>query len=770
MTNREAPVRGMDARAAEAAGAWVRANDGWTAGDVMKFLRRRWKWIAGVCGACLLIVTLHWMLATPRYEATGEVEIQKDQSSPLGLPGVSGEGASGASSDALDYDVTLDTQVDILKSDTLALKVIEQLGLERTRPFFGGKAYLFRRGIKFWRHPLEPLSVPLEKAPNRRYAALQIFHRNLEVYPVSGTRLIRISYVDRNPERAAAVVNALIQALMGYSFEARFAATTQATQWLGGQLSDLKKQTEALQEKAIALQRATGMFGDNEQNNIMLSRLEALNQTLAADEANRILKGAIYQTAESSDPELISDLSGNAANSTGVQNSLGLIQALRTNEAVVNAKIAEDSKRYGARFPEMAELESERVSLKKSIAKEVKRLGERAHTDYLIAQRAESGARTDFERQKRLVNELNSKAVQYALVKQEADDSRNLYEGLLGKLKEAGVLAGLESTNLQVVNPARVPPLDHPKSPSLPKDEAIGLGGGLVLGFGAALFSELTDDRLHGRAETEALLGQRVLAVIPEVGAGEKFSARRLAQAWRTGRGERGAALMPRVGMSAEMRSRLNEPFRILRTAMQVRGGSRRAQVILVTSAVGGEGKSTVAAQLARAFAWQKARVLLVEADFRSASSLGEAGPGVQGLSGELNGEPAVGKGRSPSKAVRQDASTPNLAVLPRGAVPEFPAELLGAERMQGLVEVWRREYDYIVMDGPAYLPVADAAVLAQQSDAALLVLREGQTLREDALRSLDLLRRQMPEGAELGVVLNGVAQRKGGPAYAWAS
>jgi capsular exopolysaccharide synthesis family protein len=203
---------------------------------------------------------------------------------------------------------------------------------------------------------------------------------------------------------------------------------------------------------------------------------------------------------------------------------------------------------------------------------------------------------------------------------------------------------------------------------------------------------------------------------------------------------------------------------------MQLRGGSRRAQVILVTSAVGGEGKSTVAAQLARAFAWQKARVLLVEADFRSASTLGEAGSDMQGLSDELNGESAVGKGGSPSQGVRRDAATPNLAVLARGAVPEFPAELLGAERMQGLVEVWRREYDYIVMDGPAYLPVADAAVLAQQADAALLVLRERQTLREDALLSVDLLRRQMPEGAELGVVLNGVAQRKGGPAYARAS
>ncbi len=762
MTKRELPLREMDSRAAEAEGGWMRIDDGWTARDAMQFLRRRWGWVAGICAACVVAVTLHWMIATPRYEATGEVEIQKQQSSPLGLTALTG-GSSGGSTDALDYDVTLQTQVDILKSDTLALKVIEQLGLQNTRRFFGGKPYLFRRGLEFWRQPLEPLIVPLANAPNRRYAALKIFHKNLQVHPVSGTRLIRISYVDPNPQRAAAVVNALIQALMGYSFEARYAATTQATQWLGGQLSDLKKQTEALQAKAIALQRATGMFGDNEQNNIMLSRLEALNKTLAADEANRILKGAIYQTAESSDPEMISDLGGNAADSTGVQNSLALIQTLRAKEASVNAQIALDSKRYGARFPEMAELESERASLKSSIDKEVKRLGERAHTDYLIARRAEAGARADFERQKQLVNQLNDKAVQYALVKQEADDSRNLYENLLGKLKEAGVLAGLDSTNLQVVNPARVPPMDHPKSPSFPKEEAIGMAGGLVLGFGAALFAEMTDERLQGRAATETLLGQRVLAVIPEVGARERISPGRLLAVWRAGRG---VALMPRRVMQAAETAGLQEPFRLLRTAMQVRGGVRRAQVILVTSPVGGEGKSTVAAQLARAYARQRSRVLLLEADFRSADAMASVPSDLPGLSGALQREAESGW----DSEIRADAEMPNLAVLPRGVTAEHSAEMLGSVRMQEMMTAWRGRYDYIVMDGPAYLPVADAAVLVQEADAALLVLRERHTLRGDAQQSMDLLRRQMPEGAELGVVLNGAARRKGGLTYARAS
>lgn len=757
MTKVDMPVQEAQSRPMNPADAWVRVEDGWTPGDVMAFLHRRWRWIVGLCVTCMLVVTLHWIAAPPQYTATGTIEVQKQPSHPLGPTGLDDD--RRASSDALDYDVTLQTQVDILKSDTLALKVIQQLGIEKTQSFFGGKPYLFRRGFAFWRQPLEPLSVPLKNAPNRRYAALKIFHSKLRVMPVSGTRLIRISYKSRNPQQAAAVVNALIQSLMEYSFDARYAATAQAEKWLSGQMAGLKQQTASLEEKSIALQRATGMFGDNEQNNVTLTRLEALNQTLAADEADRILKGAIYQTAKSGNPELISDLGGNAARSTGVQNSLELIQNLRANEAAVSAKIAQDSRRYGARFPEMAELESERASLKKSIAKEIKRLGARAHTDYLIAARAEAGAQAAFEQQKQLVDQLNNKVVAYKLASQEADASRNLYENLLGKVKEAGVLAGLESTDIQVVNPARTPSVNHPDSPSFLKDEAMGIAGGLLLGFAVALVFEMTDERLHSQAEVEELAGCRLLASIPDVQVKSRMSVRRWVQAWNQWRG---AAQAPHALIKPESRMPLHEPFRMLRTAMQVRYRKHPPQVILVTSPVGGEGKSTVASQLASAFAWQKSKVLLVEADFRSASSTGHAETDIHGLDGELHGKRG--------KAMRSDGRTPNLMILPRGSVPEFPAELLGSERMLELMEAWRSEYDYIVMDGPPYLSVADAAVLAQHADSVLLVLREGRTLRDDALHALDMLRRQIPENAGVGVVLNGSAKRKGRPVYAVAS
>jgi polysaccharide biosynthesis transport protein len=738
--------------------------DEWTVADVVDLLRKRSAWILGGCAACLALMTIYCLVATPRYESKGEIEVQKERAQPFGLESSVMGDAMGSSTDALDYNVTLETQVSILQSDTLALQVIEQQKLEPTRDFFGRNPHAFAlpAWMTFWRRPLEPLSIPLEFAPNRRYVALKIFDSHLHVKALGGTRLIEIAYQDRDPERAARVVNALIQALIGYSFEARYTATAQASNWLAGQLSDLKKETESLQAKAIRLQRATGMFGDDESHNIVLSRLEALNQTLAAAESNRILKEAIYRTAQGGDPELISGLSGNAAQSTGVQNSLALIQTLRAQETSVKAEIALDQDRYGGRYPKMMELRSELSDVENSIAQEVHRLGERARTDYEIAERAEAAARASFDQQKALVNELNDKAVAYALTKQEADDSRNLYESLLGKLKQAGILEGLSSTNMNVVNPGRIPSTNHPKTPNFPLYEAIALAAGLFLGSMAALLRELTDQHLSGHAEVERWLGEPVLATIPLQRskprvpmAPDLFRCLR-SRRWplQTGHYALTELLVPSTG-------KLRESFGLLRTAIQLARGGYPARVILVTSPAGGEGKTTVAAQLAQSFGWQHAKVLLVEADFRShGAALSPSDDVTLGLSQTLSGLP-------PTPIRQGDLGLPNVEVLPRGEVPQFPAELLGGPRMSELIHEWRNQYDYIVLDGPAYLTVSDGALLTQEADATLLVLRQGQSRRGEVSECLARLGREMPAQSSLGVVWNGVHPRRREAGYA---
>lgn len=722
-------------------------GDLWTLADAANLWRRQARLVLGVCCGCLLLATFYCLVATPRYQAKALVEIQKEGSSPLGL---ASEELRDAPSDALDYNVSLETQAAILNSDTLALQVIEQERLEQTSDYFGRSPGGFRlpQWVTFWQRPLEPLSIPLASAPNRRYVALKIFHSHLKVSPQGGTRLIEVGYLDRSPERSAAVVNALIQALIGYSVESRYAATAQASSWLSGQLTDLKRQTEALQEKAIGLQRATGMFGDDEAHNIVLSRLEALNQTLAAAESNRILKEAIYRTAASGDPELISGLSGNGAQSVGVQNSLSLIQTLRAQESSVKAEIALDQTRYGARYPKMAELESELTDVQKSTAEEVRRLGERARTDYEIAERAEAGARTSFEEQKAIVNQLNDKAVAYALTKQEADDSRNLYEGLLGKLKQAGILEGLASNSVNVVSPARTPPPDHPKSPNVPLYEAAALACGLFLGGCAAAVREVTDDRVRDRGDVERLIGASPLAQV-------------IAQPRRAGllskvRGAgRRAPLFSQTSEYAAANSVVEESFALLRTALDLGRQNSDAKVLLVTSPCGGEGKSTIASELAATYGKRQASVLLVEADFRSLGSGTRFTATEHGLSAALSG-------KASETIFESDAALPALKVLSRGIGDRAAAERLGTQAFPALMQGWRASFDYIVIDGPAYLPVADGAWLAQQADTILVVLREGKTRCGDVVECLQTLDRQAPREAAIEVVLNGQGKAKG--------
>src|SRR5579884_185993 len=705
-------------------------------GTVFTVLKQRRRAFYAILACFLLLATLYCALATPRYQASGQVQIQKENIGSFGLDeSVMGD-AAGQASDALDYNVTLQTEANILSSDTLALQVIKELHLETTQDFFPpGKSSALHRAL-FWKKPLEPLSVPLEQAPDRRYVALKIFASHLKVEPVTGTRLIDVRYSNPDPKLAADVVNHLISALMEYSYQSRFSATAQASNWLSAQLDDLRRQTEALQTKAMELERDTGTYGDDESHNVVLARLEELNQALSGAEANRILKESIYRVASSGDPELISGLAGNTAGAApSMANSLGLIQNLRAQEASIKAELDQDKVRYGPNYPRIAELQAELNSVERAVRDEVHRIGERARTDYEIAKQAESSARRAFEQQKKLADGLNSKAVAFALAKQEADGSRQVYENLLAKLKEAGVLEGLRSTNITVVNPARVPPPARPKSPNVPLCYAAAMAAGLFFGTAAAFVQHGVDNKVRSVEDAEKMIGAPLLGLVPVIEskpASKKLRSKQTATISYTG-------------------SPFAEALRTLRTSLMLSRSSAPPQVLLVTSPGAGEGKSTISLELATVLAQQGAHVLLAEADLRRPVLSERTGVYHEtALSAALSNEAYC-------PVPQKMEALPNLYVLCSGDTPPFPAELLGSRRMQNLMAQWRCEYDFIVLDGPPVLPVTDAIVLAQQCDAALLVSRHGHTERKALKRSYDVLLRHTPGGVVVGAVLNAV-------------
>jgi succinoglycan biosynthesis transport protein ExoP len=720
----------------------------WTLADLVTVLRRRRRYLSVSIAGMVLLATAYCLIATPRFQATGEIEVQKESPAAFGLENTVTGDAASAGTDSLDYSMTLETEAKILQSGTLAMQVIKDLNLENTHDYFPllPSGFQIPEWVFFWRKPIEPLSVHLEDAPNRRYIALKVFDRHLKVTPETGTRLIEVSYSDPDPELAAAVVNRLIQALTDYTYQARFHSTAQASTWLADQLADLRRQTTLLQDKANRLQRDTGIYGQDDSHDIVLERLDALNGALAAAESNRLLKEAIYRISQSGDPELISGLAGNSTlgGTPAMNNSLALIQTLRGQEAAVRAEIAESDARYGSAHPRVAELQSELDGIERSIHEEVVRIGERSRSDFEIAQAAENSARESFEKQKGLANAVSGKAVAYQLARQEADGSRSVYQGLLAKLKEAGVLEGLRSTNLTVVNPGRVPPTHRPKSPSLPLVYAAALIGGLFFGCAGAVGAELSDHTVRSLDGLERMTGLQLLGVLPQL-------ERRLAiRSARGARREEPLFLMREDADALNLHAPFLESLRSLRTSLLLLRSGRRSQVVLITSSVAGEGKSKVAVNLAGVLAQLGARVLLVDADLRCPTVHAELKlDGSAGLGAAL-----VGDGHP---AIRKYDALKNLSLLCGDEITSMPAELLASQRMVELLREWRHEYDYVVLDSPPVLPATDALVLAQMSDVTLLLARHGFTPRQAIHRSFAMLSEQVPEACLVRVVLNGV-------------
>lgn len=732
--------------------------DMFTLGDWGRLLKRRQRIIYICLLVFLALATIRCVTAKRLYQATGQIQIQKDSPGDFGLGnGVMNESGGGA--DPLDYNLTLQTQTQILQSDTLALQVIKDMNLESTDfyPTGGKKGFsLIPSWVFFWNKPLEPLSVPIDNAPDRRSVSLKTFEGRLKITPVAGTRLIDIAYLAPSPAMAAEVVNHLVAAFRQYTFQTRFAATQQGTEFLQSQLAQLKKDAEDAQSKAVQLQRETGMFGDDEQHNVVLARLQSLNDSMTAATTNRILKEAIFQGAKNGDPELISNLGGNTTSpGGGSPNSFSLLQNLRSQEATIKTQIAQDKVKYGENFPKLMSEKAQLQDIENEIQSEVHRISGRARSDYEIAARTESQARGAFDAQKQVANELNDKAIAYSLAKQEADEARNLYEGLVGKLKQAGVLEGLKSSNISVVKTAVLPPTNSPKKPNVSLYYAAAIAGGLFFGIIAAVAVDLSDNTFHSLAELEQFLGLPLLGILPH------FERGGLKKGLGYRKNRSGLALKDpgavSGGLVIQAASRPDsvyvESLRTLRTSLLLSRGGSAPQVILVTSSLPGEGKSTLSLNLAGVFAQQGGRVLLVDADLRTSTLQRRLGVSEkQGLSAALSNE-------GPLPAPRKLEQIPNLSVLFGGAVPPFPSELLGSKRMRELIAKWRNEYDFIFIDSPPVLPVTDAVVLSQIADATLLVVRHAVTEKQAVQRSFRSLSRQMPSDAILGVVLNAVSK-----------
>jgi succinoglycan biosynthesis transport protein ExoP len=340
--------------------------------------------------------------------------------------------------------------------------------------------------------------------------------------------------------------------------------------------------------------------------------------------------------------------------------------------------------------------------------------------------------------------------VQYQILEHDADSNKQLYDGLLQKLKEAGITAGLRSSNIRVVDPALVP--TSPSRPQKARNIMLALLVGLVGGVGLAIFREYLDNTVKSPDDIETLTGLPSLAVVPSLPA-LNGNGGRLSRFMKDAESPTGTG--PRVELLSyvQPKSQISEAFRALRTSLLLSQAEHPPQVILVTSALPREGKTTAAVNLAVTLAQLGDRTLLMDSDMRK--------PGIRralnlngikesaGLSSYLAGVCTLDEAIQPHPAIS------NLVALTTGPVPPSPADLLSSHRMRDAICDLRRRYKFIVIDSPPIMAATDAVILSALTDGVLLVVRSGQTPKEAFTRARDLL--AAVKCRLLGVVLNAV-------------
>jgi capsular exopolysaccharide synthesis family protein len=766
--------------------------------DLWHLLRRRRATVFGTTALFLAIAIVICIFGTRRYSATAELQVQKEQSSPLGFEsGVAGGGEqySDASQDAM----TLETQSDILQSDSLALKVIHDLNLKSTDDFL--PKFNPIGVVMDWITPDGPSDAQLGPpsaddlgvSPGERAHLLHVFRKNLKVKPVTGTRLIDISYLSSNPRLAAEVANHLAQALSDYNFQTRHNATAKTADYLSGQLTDLRKISEGLQAKLAQAQRESGVLslggvdaqGRDQVYSTILDKLQQSTTAYTQAQTNRIVKGAIYEATRDGDPEAVSSLSGSTlfsgGGSGGQDSALALLQSLRLQEVTLEGQIAEAAAKFGTAYPKLQEMQKESDALKSSIQVEVKRMGDRAKNDYDVSQQVERYTRNVYEALKHQADVLNDKTIAYTLLRQEAEQSRTLFETLFKQLKQAGVLADFRLSNISVVDPARVSA--RPADPNVPLYCGIAAFGGLIVGCFAAFVRDSLDNVLHDMADVEGQIGQMPLAVLPfhkirstNLPKTKRSPALRLSRtspAFGTDvatpeaepvMGElqaRQASWARRRGITEilaldEPRCAYTEALRALRTSLLLVRGGAPPKVILVTSSIAAEGKSLLSLNLAGLLAQQGKKVLLIDADLRRPTVHRNLGISSQtGLSSYLTMQNRKDDG---SADIVQVLKLPTLFVLPGGPAPPYPAELLGSLEMQAALNGWKEQFDFIVIDSSPVLPVTDSVILSAQADFTLLVARYNLTQRQSLDRSFGLLKAHVGS-PKIGVIFNAIRQ-----------
>jgi len=662
------------------------------------------------------------LFQTPVYRAAGVLEIGKENPDIVSVDSLFNLGTES--------DAYLQTQFEILKSASLAERVIDQLHLDKVEEFNPPPPWwsLSRGG-----NPASRTRAELVQAVLARFRSL------LTTEPVKGSRLMKVSFDSQDPKLAAEVVNSLFANYVGMRLE----TGRKTAEWLSGQLQSTRERLETSEGRLQAYARNSGLLylesdkGNSE--NILNARLRQTQEELTKAQAARYEKEALHNLVQKGD---YGSLPGIADNK--------LMQDLTVRLADLRREYAMLAATFTAEYPKVKQVKSQIDEIETMIARERQRVAEQITNDYLASVRREELLRQAFGQQQAVVNAGAERSGRYNMLKRDMESNRQLYDVLQQKLKEADVSAGLKAANVSIVDLAK-PPL-VPERPKMMLNLALAIVVGLGLGVGAAFLQEHLDTTLRTSEDVDRFLDLPALAMIPAVESldGNQTLAirssgiRRLLPVRANRSPSTAATHWYRIDNGDPKHSALAEAFGCLRTSVMLNTADPAPRTLLVSSSQPGEGKTTVAVNLAISLAQLGQRVLLIDADIRR--------PCLDKALGLKNSAGLVHQltGKQDWRALVQPTQVMGLEVLTSGPPPANPAELLSSWRMRDLVSQALVDYDFVILDSPALLiNAADARILAPLVDGVVLVVRSGATPRDVVLRARALAKNV------IGVILN---------------
>jgi capsular exopolysaccharide synthesis family protein len=657
------------------------------------------------------------------YQAQAQILIEDERSTAV--PGIT----SIDNTYYQDPEPYYQTQYRILRGRDLSRRVIKQLSLE-TVPEYNGTAVapagvpflanLKQRasGVLLRRGPAAEQEAPkIDETPDES-ALVSAFITHVNVIPVTGSRLVDITFTALDPAFAALAVNTLVDGYVDQNLAVKLQGTQNMIDWLE---LEVDKQQAKVQESERGLadyrDRQNAMSLDDKQN-IVLSRLNKLNDDVMGSKTRRAQKQVLFNQIRAVGAGQSSETIPAVSQSGPVQVAKGrVIEAQRTRAAL--------AERYGEKHPDLVKASGDLQEAQRQYEVEVSRAVQHIKNEYDTAVLEEQTMTGALEAAKADAQDLSKKSVNYNVMEREANSNRQVYESLLQRANELRVSSNSRSNNVRVIDHAEIP--KSPLAPTGRRTWLLSFGVGLLLAVGVAYGLDYMNDTIKTPEDVTRRLKLPFLGLVPSV------------------RGDKHPMLA-----STQVPHDFGEAFRALRTSLISKYSSEGTKIILVTSAQPLEGKTTTAANIAMALAYGGSRVLLVDADMRR--------PGLhrplrltneRGLSQVLTGQARV-------RDVIQRTVDPNLLAITAGKVPPNPSELLASERMKTLLtNLSHGPFDWIIIDTPPVLAVTDAVILAPAVSGVTIVIGAEMTRRRLAERAIETIMQARPRYA--AVVLNKV-------------